>query len=74
MDRDFMLCSLLMGLPGSTVIICLPCRRCRFGPSVKKVPWSRIGYGSLIKYSCLGNAMNRGTLWATVHGAAKNQK
>jgi len=24
-------------------------------------------------YSCLGNSMDRGTWWATVHGAAKSR-
>ena len=40
------------------------------------IPQSRrspgVGYGNLIKYSCLGNSMNRGTLWATVHGVVKS--
>ena len=30
------------------------------------------GHGSPLQYSCLENPMNRGTLWATVHGAAKS--
>ena len=29
------------------------------------------GNGNLLQYSCLGNPMNRGAWWATVHGVAK---
>ena len=29
------------------------------------------GDGNLLQYSCLGNTMDRGTWWATVHGVAK---
>ena len=29
------------------------------------------GNGNLFQYSCLGNPMNRGAWWATVHGVAK---
>ena len=31
------------------------------------------GRGNRPQYSCLGNPMNRGTWWATVHGVAKSQ-
>ena len=27
--------------------------------------------GNPLQYSCLGNLMNRGTYWATVHGVAR---
>ena len=30
------------------------------------------GNGNLLQYSCLGNPMDRGAWWATVHGAAKS--
>ena len=29
------------------------------------------GNGNLFQYSCLGNPMDRGAWWATVHGVAK---
>ena len=29
------------------------------------------GNGYLLQYSCLKNSMDRGDLWATVHGVAK---
>ena len=31
------------------------------------------GNGSPLQYSCLGNPMDRGAWWATVHGVAKSQ-
>ena len=31
------------------------------------------GNGYLLQYSCLGNPMNRGAWWATVHGIAKSR-
>ena len=30
------------------------------------------GNGNLLQYSCLENPMDRGALWATVHGVAKS--
>ena len=29
------------------------------------------GNGNLLQYSCLGNPMDKGTLWATIHGVAE---
>ena len=33
----------------------------------------REGNGYSLQYSCLENSMDRGTLWATVHGVTKSQ-
>ena len=33
-----------------------------------------VGNGNPLQYSCLGNSMNRGPWWATVHGVARSQK
>ena len=30
------------------------------------------GNGNPLQYSCLGNPMDRGALWATVHGVTKS--
>ena len=30
------------------------------------------GNGNPLQYSCLGNPMDRGTWWATVHGVSKS--
>ena len=34
---------------------------------------SGAGNGSLRRYSCLGNPMDRGACWATVHGVEKSR-
>ena len=39
-------------------------------PGSGKFPGER--NGNLLQYSCLGNSMDRGTWWATVHGVAKS--
>ena len=31
------------------------------------------GHGNSLQYSCLGNSMDRGAWWATVHGVTKSQ-
>ena len=31
-----------------------------------------VGHGNSFQYSCLGNSMDRGAWWATVHEVAKN--
>ena len=31
------------------------------------------GHGNPLQYSCLENPMDRGALWATVHGVAKTR-
>ena len=33
----------------------------------------REGNGNPLQYSCLGNAVDRGAWWATVHGVTKSQ-
>ena len=47
------------------------CRRLRFNPWVGKIPCRRNRNGNPIQYSCLGNPMDRGAWWATVHGVTK---
>ena len=32
------------------------------------------GNGNPLQYSCLGNSMDRGTWWATVHGVANESE
>ena len=31
-----------------------------------------VGNGNPLQYSCLGNSMDRGSWWATVHGASES--
>ena len=40
-------------------------------PGSRKSPGE--GNGNPLQYSCLGNPMDRGTWWATVHGVSKSQ-
>ena len=45
------------------------CRRCRFNPWFRKIPWRRKWQPTPV--SCLGNPMDRGAWGATVHGVTK---
>ena len=45
-------------------------RRHRFDPWSGKIPEE--GSDSPLQYSCLGNPMDRGAWWTTVHGTAKS--
>ena len=45
------------------------CRRHRFDPWVRKIPWKR--EWQPLQYSCLENSMDRGVWWATVHGVTE---
>ena len=47
------------------------CRGCRFDFLVRRSPGE--GKSNPLQYSCLGNPMDRGTRWATVHGVTKSQ-
>ena len=73
------------GIPGSYSHLCFPggasgkepacqckkCKRRRFDPWVRKIPWRRAC--NPLQYSCLENPMDRGAWWATVHRVAKSQ-
>ena len=54
----------LKGFPGGSVP---QYRRHSFDPWVRKIQWG----SNLLLYSYLGNTMDRGACWATVHGVAK---
>ena len=56
--------------PGGKESAC-QCRRCRFDPWVGKMPWSR--KGNLLPYSCMGNPMDRGAWWGTIHGVVESR-
>ena len=63
-------------LPGSSVVKNLPAnagvtRDTGLIPALGKYP--RRGNGNPLWYSCLGNPMDRGAWWATVHGVSKSQ-
>ena len=45
-------------------------KRCRFQPWAERS--SGVGNGNPLQYSCLGNPMDRGAWWATVHGSKES--
>ena len=59
-----------MGFPGGSVVKNLPANIGDMGliPGLGRSPGE--GNGNPIQYSCLGNSMDRGAWWATVHGVA----
>ena len=62
------------GFPGGSVVQNLPANAGDAG-DVGLIPgWRRspgVGNGNPFQYSCLGNPMDRGAWWATVHGVTK---
>ena len=61
-----------MGFPGGIEVKNLPANAVDAGliPTLGRYPGG--GNGNPLQYSCLGNPMDRGAWWATVHGAAKS--
>ena len=59
------------GFPGSSVVKNLPANSGDPGsiPGLGRSPGE--GNGNPLQYSCLGNPMDRGAWWATVHGVTK---
>ena len=59
--------------PGGSVVRDPPANAGNVGliPGSRRYPGEGIGY--LLQYSCLGNLMDRGAWWATVHGVTKSQ-
>ena len=64
-------CHSIEGFPGGSVVKNLPAN----AEDVDSIPGSGRSPGEVngnpLKYSCLGNPMDRGAWWATVHGVAK---
>ena len=65
-----------VGFPGSTVVN-NPLANAEDARDLGSVPGSGRssggGNGNPLQYYCLGNRMDRGAWWATVHGVAKSQ-
>ena len=61
-----------MGFPGGLVVKNLPAKAGDGGliPDPGRSPGE--GNGSPLQYSCLGNPMDRGAWWATVHRVTKS--
>ena len=65
-----------LGFPGGSVVKNPPAKAGDTEDVVSVLGWGRSlggGNGNPRQYSCLGNHLNRGTWWATVHGIAKSQ-
>ena len=65
-----------MGLPGGAVVKNLPANagNTRDTGSIPGLGRSSgEGNWNPLQYSCLGNPMDRGAWWATIHGVAKSQ-
>ena len=62
-----------MGFPGSSGVKNPPDNSGDMGsiPGLGRSP--RGGNGNPFQYSCLGNPMDRGAWWSTVHGVAESQ-
>ena len=65
-----------MGFPGGLMVKNLPAnagdaRDAGLIPVLKR--FLKEGNGNSVQYSCLGNLMDRGACWATVHEVAKSQ-
>ena len=60
-----------MGFPGGSVVRNLPANAGDVGliPGLGRSPGE--GNGNLLQYSCLGNPVDRGAWWVTVHGVTK---
>ena len=63
-----------MGFSGGSVVKNLPANAGDQGsiPGLGRLPGE--GDGNPLQYSYLGNPMDRGSWWATVHGITKSQK
>ena len=67
--------SVLQVFPGGSVIKNPPMQEMEEMPVQSSPGLARFsggGHGNPFQYYCLGNPMNRGAWWATVHGVTKN--
>ena len=62
-----------MGFPGGSEVKASACNVGDLGsiPGLRRSPGE--GNGNPPQYSCLQNPMDRGALWAAVHGVAKSR-
>ena len=60
-----------MGFPGSSMVMNLPANVADVGSIPESGRSLGEGNGKPFQYSCLGNSMDRGAWWSTVHGVAK---
>ena len=62
-----------MGFPGGSAVKNPPASAGEAGsiPGLGRSPGG--GLGNPLQYSCLGNPLDRGAWWVTLHGVIKNQ-
>ena len=67
----------VQSLPGGSVVKKNPPANAGDVTDMGSIPMSgrspRVGNGNPLQYCCLGNLMDRGAWWATVHGVEKSQ-
>ena len=61
----------ICGFPGGSVVTNLPANAGDAGSILGSGRAPGEENGNPLQYSCLGNPMDRGAWWATVHGVAK---
>ena len=71
--NEYWYCVLVLCYIGASQVVSgekstFQCRRWGFDPWVRKIPWSR--KCNSLQYSCLENAMDKGTWQTSVHGVA----
>ena len=60
-------------VPGGSVVKNLSANAGDTGSIPGSGRFPREGNGNPLQYSCLGNPMDRGVLWATVHGVTESR-
>ena len=63
---------MLKDFPVGSVVKNLPAKQEILVQSLGSGRFPGKGNGNPLQYSCLGNSMERGALWAVVHGVAKS--
>ena len=61
-----------MGFPGGSAVKNLPANTGDWGSIPGSGRYPGEGNGNSLQYSCLGNPLDRGAWWATVHGATES--
>ena len=63
----------ILGLPRGSAVKNVPANAGDMGSIPRSGRSPGEGNGNPLQYSCLGNLMDRGVWWATMHGVAKSK-
>ena len=63
----------ILGLPHGSAVKNVPANAGDMGSIPRSGRSPGEGNGNPLQYSCLGNLMDRGVLWAIMHGVAKSK-